>query len=60
MQYLFARSKSNNSFWFTLYFNCICDFVLKVMEAVYELVLPGNNISHSEIIEQVGHSRHLL
>ena len=31
-------------------------FVLKVMEAVYELVLPGNNISHSEIIEQVGHS----
>ena len=26
------------------------------MEAVYELVLPGNNISHSEIIEQVGHS----
>ena len=24
MQYLFARSKSNNSFWFTLYFNCIC------------------------------------
>ena len=24
------------------------------MEAVYEMVLPGNNICHSEIIEQVG------
>ena len=28
-------------------------FVLKVMEAVYEMVLPGNNC-HSEIMEQVG------
>ena len=28
--------------------------MLKVMEAVYEMVLPGNNICHSEIMEQVG------
>ena len=27
------------------------------MEAVYEMVLPGNNISHTEIIEQVGHTQ---
>ena len=32
-------------------------FVLKVLEAVYEMVLPGNNISNSDLIEQVGHTR---
>jgi len=25
---------------------------VKVLEAVYEMVLPGNNISHSEIVQQ--------
>ena len=29
--------------------------VVKVLEAVYEMVLPGNNISHSEIVQQVSH-----
>ena len=28
-----------------------------MMEAVYEMVLPGNNISHTEIIEQVGQAQ---
>ena len=32
-------------------------FVLKVLEAVYEMVLPGNNISNSDLIEQVGQTR---
>ena len=30
---------------------------LQVMEAVYEMVLTGNNISHTEIIEQVGQAQ---
>ena len=28
-----------------------------MLEAVYEMVLPGNNISNSDLIEQVGQTR---